>query len=113
MTARSHSMTDAPLLAQILPDLGAELDRLLREQHRPDLVDQLPSLRIVAVCPCQVEGCASFYTARPMRRWFRRGKQVPVGDVVVDTIDGEIVFVEVLQRPDVRAVLERSVSLPS
>ena len=31
-----------------------------------------------------------------MKRWFRRGKQVPVGDYVVDTIDGEIVFVEVL-----------------
>ena len=33
----------------------------------------------------------------PMKRWFRRGKQVPVGDYVVDTIDGEIVFVEVLR----------------
>ena len=31
-----------------------------------------------------------------MRRWFRRGKHVPVGDYVVDTIDGEIVYVEVL-----------------
>ena len=106
-------MTEAPLLVHVLPGLAAELGRLLREQHRPDLVGQLPSLRIVAVCPCEVEGCASFYTARPMRRWFRRGRQVPVGDVVVDTIDGEIVFVEVLRRPDVREVLDRSVSLPS
>ncbi len=32
-----------------------------------------------------------------MKRWFRRGKQVPVGDYVVDAIDGEIVFVEVLR----------------
>jgi len=98
-------MVDGPLLAKILPDLVAELDRLLRDQHRPDLAEQLPALRIAAVCPCEVEGCASFYTARPMKRWFRRGKQVPAGDLVVDTIDGEIVFVEVLGRPDVRAVL--------
>ena len=106
-------MADGPQLAQILPGLVAELDRALRDQDRPDLAEQLPLLRIVAVCPCEVEGCASFYTARPMKRWFRRGKQVPAGDMVVDAIDGEIVFVEVLARPDVRAILDRSVSLPS
>jgi hypothetical protein len=33
----------------------------------------------------------------PMKRWFRRGKQVAVGDYVVDTIDGDIVYVEVLR----------------
>jgi hypothetical protein len=42
-----------------------------------------------------------------MKRWFRRGKLVPVGDVVLNTIDGEIVFVEVLGRPEVTAALER------
>ena len=47
----------------------------------------------------------TFYTGRPMKRWFRRGRQVPVGDLVVDTIDGEIVFVEVLGRSDVRSAL--------
>ena len=52
-----------------------------------------------------MEGCGSFYTTAPMKRWFRRGKQVPVGDYVVDAIDGEIVFVEVLGRPEVRAAL--------
>jgi hypothetical protein len=30
---------------------------------------------------------------------------VPVGDLVVDTIDGGIVYVEVLERPDLRALL--------
>ena len=42
-----------------------------------------------------------------MKRWFRRGALVPAGDLVVNTIDGEIVFVEVLDRPDVRAALRR------
>ena len=63
------------------------------------------ALQIRAVCKCEVEGCGSFYTAAPMKRWFRRGKQVPVGELVVDTIDGEIVFVEVLDRPDLKAIL--------
>ncbi len=92
-------------MSSLLPELAAELDRSLRQQGRPDLAEQVPSLRIVAVCPCEVEGCGSFYTGRPMKRWFRRGRQVPAGDLVVDTIDGEIVFVEVLGRPEVRAAL--------
>jgi hypothetical protein len=98
-------MGDKPLVRERLPALAAELERLLREQGRADLAEQVASLRIVAVCPCEVEACGSFYTAWPMKRWFRRGSQVPVDDLVVDTIDGEIAFVEVLGRPEVRAVL--------
>ena len=91
------------LVAQELPDL----EDLLREAGRPDLAEQVPGLEIRELCPCSVETCASFHTGRPIKRWFRRGKQVPVGDLVVDTIDGEIVYIEVLDRPDVRAALRR------
>ena len=98
-------MGDRPLVRDVLPGLAAELERSLGELGRPELARQVPSLRIWAACPCEVEGCGSFYTALPMKRWFRRGKQVPVGDLVVNTIDGEIVFVEVLGRPDVRDAL--------
>ena len=98
-------MSERPLVRDVLPGLAAELERSLGELGRPNLAEQVPSLRIRAVCPCEVEGCGSFSTALPMKRWFRRGKQVPVGDLVVDTIDGEIVFVEVLGRPDVRDAL--------
>ncbi|MGE5274940.1 MAG: hypothetical protein ACM3QU_14415 [Verrucomicrobiota bacterium] len=81
------------LVARELPDL----EGLLREAGRPDLADQVTRLEIRQRCQCSVEGCRSFYTALPMKRWFRRGTQVPVGDYVVDTIDGEIVYVEVLR----------------
>jgi hypothetical protein len=94
-----------PLLAATVPGFAAELEEGLRAIDRPDLADQVPGLRIREVCRCEVEGCASFYTAAPMKRWFRRGKQVPVGELVVDTIDGEIVYVEVLDRPDLKALL--------
>ncbi len=93
------------LVASLLPALARELEDGLRALGRRDLADQVASLPVTDVCPCHVEGCGSFYTARPIKRWFRRGKQVPVGDLVVDTIDGEIVFVEVLGRPDVRTAL--------
>ena len=99
-------MSDAVrLLATSAPAFAAELEEWLREIERPDLAEQVQALRIREVCKCEVEGCASFYTAAPMRRWFRRGKQVPVGELVVDTIDGEIVYVEVLNRPDLKAIL--------
>ena len=88
-----------------LPALAGELELLLRELGRPDLAEQVPHLRIRAVCSCEVEGCGSFFTGHPMKRWLRRGRQVVAGDMVVDTIDGEIVFVEVLGRPEVRAAL--------
>jgi hypothetical protein len=81
------------LVSAELPDL----EGLLREAGRPDLADQVRGLEIRQWCQCSVEGCRSFYTALPMKRWFRRGKQLPVGDYVVDTIDGDIVYVEVLR----------------
>jgi hypothetical protein len=106
-------MDEPYLIRDLIPAFAAELERLLGEADRDDLAGQVASLRLAAVCPCEVPGCGSFYTARPMKRWFRRGRQVEVGTVVVDTIDGEIVFVEVLDRPEVREALRRSVSLPS
>jgi hypothetical protein len=98
-------VTPSILVAEALPELAAELEGLLRDARRPDLAEQIPSLRISAICSCTVETCGSFYTGRPIKRWFRRGQQVAVGDLVIDTIDGEIVFVEVLGRPEVRAAL--------
>jgi hypothetical protein len=95
------------LLRHAAPAFAAELEDALREADRPDLAEQVATLGIREVCRCEVGGCASFYTAMPMKRWFRRGKQVPAGELVVDTIDGEIVYVEVLDRPDVRAALRR------
>jgi hypothetical protein len=103
-------MTEGRLVSDAVPELAGELEMLLRELGRPDLAEQIPSLRIAAVCECDVEGCASFYTARPIKRWFRRGKQVAANDLAVDTIDGEVVFVEVLGRPGVRDVLRAEVS---
>jgi len=100
-------MSEGLLVTQVLPELAVELEEGLRRLGRPDLAEQVSSLRVVAVCSCEVEGCGSFNTSRPMRRWFRRGRQVEVGDLVVDTIDGEIAYVEVLGRPDVRAALRR------
>jgi hypothetical protein len=98
-------MGQRPLLRERAPAFAAELEEALRAEGKPELADQVDGLRIAALCSCEVAGCASFSTVMPMKRWFRRGALVPVGEVVVNTIDGEIAFVEVLDRPDVRAAL--------
>jgi hypothetical protein len=103
-------MAQSPLLRHIVPRFAEELEGLLRDVGRPELADQVPELRVTALCGCPLENCASFSTALPMKRWFRRGKLVEAGDLVVNTIDGEIVHVEVLDRPDVRARLRAEVS---
>jgi hypothetical protein len=100
-------MAERPLLRERAPAFAHELERTLREAGRPELAAQVASLRISALCACEVEGCASFSTALPLKRWFRRGSLVPAGGLVVNTIDGEIVHVEVLDRADVRAALYR------
>ena len=100
-------MSQRPLLRERAPAFAAELEQALRAEGKPELAEQVRGLRSPALCAREVDGCASFSTAMPMKRWFRRGALVPVGDVVVNTIDGEIAFVEVLDRPDVRAALRR------
>jgi len=100
-------MSQRPLLRERAPAFAAELEQALRAERKPELADQVRGVRITALCCCEIDGCASFSTVMPMKRWFRRGALVPVGDVVVNTIDGEIAFVEVLDRPDVRAALHR------
>ena len=101
-------MAKSPLLRHLAPRFAEELEGLLREAGRPELADQVPGLHVTALCGCPLESCASFSTAWPMKRWFRRGKLVEAGDHVVNTIDGEIVHVEVLDRPDVRTALRTS-----
>jgi len=102
-------MAEKPLLRRVAPGFAAELEEALREGGHPHLAGQVDGLRITALCACEVPGCASFSTALPMKRWFRRGALVEAGDLVVNTIDGDIVHVEVLDRPDVRALLHTEV----
>jgi hypothetical protein len=98
-------MSERPLLRERAPAFAAELETALRAEGRPELAEQVQGLRITALCACEVEGCASFSTVLPMKRWFRRGALVPAGDLVVNTIDGDIAYVELLDRPDVRAAI--------
>jgi hypothetical protein len=105
------------LLADVLPQLAERMTDALRARGETHLVEQAAGLRITDVCRCGEPYCGSFYTARwPMKRWFRRGRQVELGEgmpgnVTLDVLAGEIVYVEVLFWDEVRDVIAR-VSLP-
>jgi len=47
-------------VADLLPDLAAELEKALSETGESGLASQVGSLRIVALCGCGDEFCASF-----------------------------------------------------
>jgi hypothetical protein len=106
-------MTEPPLVSGVLPSLAARLEAGLRSQGEPRLAEQVATLRITAVCPCEQPFCASFHTAKvPMKRWFVRGRQVQIADggpgqIAVDVVRGEIAYVEVLHLDDVRERLAR------
>lgn len=101
------------LLAEVAPAFAAALERELLALERPALAEQVPSLRVVARCACEFPSCGSFFTIRPMKRWFRKPAQVELGGelagkVFLDVVGGEIAYVEVIGVDEVRAALERS-----
>jgi hypothetical protein len=109
---------DPPLLSEVLPELTDRITAALRKRGETHLAEQAAQLCITHVCRCGEPYCGSFYTARwPMKRWFRRGRQVELregllGNVTLDVVAGEIVYVEVLFWDEVRDALA-NVSLPS
>jgi hypothetical protein len=104
---------EAPLLADVLPQLAERMTNALRESGETHLAKEVAALRVTDVCRCGEPYCGSFYTARwPMKRWFRRGRQVELGDglpgnVTLDVVAGEIVYVEVLFWDEVRDAIAR------
>ena len=92
---------ETPRLTEARPGFATRLEQALREQGEEDLAVQVPTLRLVRACVCGDEYCRSFWTGTPIKRWFRRGRNVVVegldeGLVALDAIDGRIVYVEVV-----------------
>ena len=99
------------LVSEALPEFADELQRLLSREHQ-DLAAQVPHLRIVDRCPCGQDDCATFHTEpRPRRRHPRGTKglllESGIGILVLHVFKRRIVCVEVLDRPEVRQVLDR------
>ncbi|WP_405440718.1 hypothetical protein OG373_26330 [Streptomyces avidinii] len=100
----------APLVRDVLPALAAELVRLLEEEGERELAICANDLRIVADCGCGDDFCQSFYTERrPTGPYGPGHRNVPLsadrGYLILDVVHGRIMFVEVLDRPELRPAL--------
>jgi uncharacterized protein YuzE len=97
----------APTFAEVLPDLLEEMVYLLKQQGGEPLEPKLRAARIESICDCGDENCASFATAGEVKVANYVELQSIEGNLIID-IDarGEICFVEVLGRPDVKYLLE-------
>lgn len=87
-------------LAATWPKFAEELAGALRAYGREDLAAGVDRLDVVAPCDCRDDFCQSFRTASATRARDTLALDAPwPGYLVVDLVDGEIVYVEVLYRP--------------
>ena len=98
----------APRLEDEWPVLARQLTRALKEMSENHLADQVQALRVVARCDCGDSFCQSFYTEQPPKSAYPypdRARNVCCdnpgwdGELILDVVDEQIHFVEVLDRP--------------
>jgi hypothetical protein len=95
------------------PPFAAELADLCRRKGLVDLADQIGALPVVARCSCGLASCAHFYTAPPPSGSYGPGLTNVIlpadrGLILLDIMNGRIVAIDVLDRPDVKRALDAS-----
>ena len=104
----------APLISEILPDLLEEIIFVVRQTDAAGIEGQLRALRIESICDCGDENCASFATAPEVKVSRVVELQAMEGFLIIDlNAAGEICFIEVLGRPDVKYLLEEHYAPPA
>jgi hypothetical protein len=95
------------MLSEILPDLLDEMAALLREMGAEPVLEKLAGLRIETVCDCGDENCSSFATLGEVKVESTIELPAMEGFLIIDlNAAGDICFIEVLNRPDVKYMLE-------
>lgn len=103
-------------IGELLPKFCTELQDLISFAGRNDLVDQVRGLTLVSRCTCGDRSCAHFYTIEPPQGSYGPGHSnillgADVGFVALDVVHDIIVAVEVLDRPDVKELLDAAMPL--
>lgn len=99
---------DAPFVRDAFPDLVAELIPLLEVAGETELALRVRDVRLVAMCGCGDGFCQSIRTedhpeGQPYGEGHRNVSLLPdEGMLVLDVVDGRIVYIEVLDRPPMR-----------
>ncbi|GIF22416.1 hypothetical protein BJ973_002739 [Actinoplanes tereljensis] len=96
------------LVSDRWPRLAAELADALREEGEDDLAEQAAGLRVLQQCDCGDDFCQSFYTQPPPDGAYGPGHRniglspEKPGMLVLDVVDTQIMYVEVIDRPPLR-----------
>lgn len=99
------------LLTEMLPTFGEEVREALVAMGHAELATQVRQLEVTFRCRCGDAFCTSFSTGPPPEgAWPADHQNIPLdidhGMVILDVVNGEIRFVEVLDRPELRADLQ-------
>ncbi|MET7688434.1 hypothetical protein ABZT06_10710 [Streptomyces sp. NPDC005483] len=104
---------EPPLVREVFPDLVDELAALLEAEGERDLAVCVRDVRLVGECGCGDDFCQSIRTAdHPRGQPFGPGHRcVPLlpssGELILDVVDGRIMYVEILGRPPLRRNQQR------
>jgi hypothetical protein len=104
------NVSDPPLLSEVLPPLGKELEELLLNEGEAELAAQVPGLRVLDRCRCGDDFCGTFYVQpKPKGSYGPNHRNVVLspkeGMLILDIVDGRIACVEALYRDDVRKAI--------
>lgn len=100
------------LLTDTLPAFAAELRQLLIQKGESELAARVPGLMIVDRCRCEDTNCGTFYVQPKPNGSFGPGHRnvrlLPDDGalLILDVVAGNIVAVELLDRPRVREKLD-------
>lgn len=96
-------------LAAVVPEFCCELSRLLTEQGEPAFAASVADLWVFDRCRCESDHCATVYTRPKPEAAFPGHGGLSVfskaGPIYIDTSDGIIACIEVLDQPAIRSKL--------
>jgi len=96
---------EPPLVRAVHPELIEELAALLEAEGERELAICVWDVRLVGACGCGDDFCQSIRTAEhPQGQPYGPGHRcVPLlpssGDLILDVVNGRIVYIEILGRP--------------
>ncbi|MFD0006618.1 hypothetical protein ACFVJ4_29885 [Streptomyces sp. NPDC127178] len=99
---------ESPLVREVFPELVDELVQLLEEEGERELAICVWDVRMIGECGCGDDFCQSIRTSdHPGGQPYGPGHRcVPLlpssGDLILDVVNGRIMYIEILGRPPLR-----------
>jgi len=99
-----------PAVGDLFVEFFPELSTLIQTAGHAHLIEELRRAPVASRCNCGDAACAHFYTSAWPRAGHRSHENIALpsqsGMVILDVFEGRVVAVEVLDRPDVKQVLD-------